>query len=325
MPILEPDPWRQAFFDHFPCPDDLAIPTKDPDAYRLNPLHAWAYNKLMIAEKQHLMCGPHDIEPGFYPVFSKPIYNLRSMGSGSGVIADRYDFSKRYNPGFMWVEILKGEHLSTDVAVVNGKALWYAHAIGYPEREGTFDYWEILPGNRERVEAYLQTFISENFIHYRGMLNFETIGGRIIEMHLRFADQWPDLYGEPFVPNLIELYRAGIWRMGPLNRTGFSVVLFGEHRNYRKPSQAFLSQLIDHDRVTSIQLPFYEEVPYQQHSMPPGGFRLAIVNGFSLEQCKEAREAIHQEFMRLNDWNPKLPSGYPGDERILHASPSGPA
>ena len=30
---------------------------------------------------------------------------------------------------------------------------------------------------------------------YTGMVNFETIGGRIIEAHLRFADQWPDLYG----------------------------------------------------------------------------------------------------------------------------------
>ena len=30
---------------------------------------------------------------------------------------------------------------------------------------------------------------------YTGMLNLETIGGTIIEAHLRFADQWPDLYG----------------------------------------------------------------------------------------------------------------------------------
>jgi hypothetical protein len=303
MPILEPDPWRQQFFDHCLCPKGLDIPIKDPDAYRMNPLHAWAYNKLMIAEKQNLICGPHDIEPGFYPVFSKPIYNLRSMGSNSGVIVNQQDYSKRYNPGFMWVEILEGEHLSTDVAVVDGEALWFAHAIGYPEKEGTFDYWEILAGPRQAIEAYLQAFISENFPHYRGMMNFETLGGRIIEMHLRFADQWPDLYGESFVPSLIELYRSGNWHIGPLNRTGCSVVLFGEHRNYRKPSQAFLAQLIDHDQVTSIQLPFHETLDHRRHSMPPGGFRLAIVNGFCLEKCKETRDAIRQEFKRLNDSN----------------------
>ena len=34
---------------------------------------------------------------------------------------------------------------------------------------------------------------------YTGMLNLETIGGTIIEAHLRFADQWPDLYGPGWV------------------------------------------------------------------------------------------------------------------------------
>jgi hypothetical protein len=41
---------------------------------------------------------------------------------------------------------------------------------------------------------------------YTGMLNFETIDARIIEVHMRFADQWPDLYGEGWVEALIGLY-----------------------------------------------------------------------------------------------------------------------
>jgi hypothetical protein len=40
------------------------------------------YNKLIIAEKQNLPCGPHGTPAINYPVFSKPIYNLRSMGAG---------------------------------------------------------------------------------------------------------------------------------------------------------------------------------------------------------------------------------------------------
>ena len=40
------------------------------------------------------------------------------------------------------------------------------------------------------------------------MVNLETIGARIIEVHLRFADQWPDLYGgEPWVESLVRLYQ----------------------------------------------------------------------------------------------------------------------
>jgi hypothetical protein len=41
------------------------------------------------------------------------------------------------------------------------------------------------------------------------ILNIETIGGRIIEAHLRFADQWPDLYGAGWVAAVIALYATG--------------------------------------------------------------------------------------------------------------------
>ena len=44
------------------------------------------------------------------------------------------------------------------------------------------------------------------------MANFETIGGRIIEVHLRFADQWPDLYGTGWVDALIAPLCDGAWR-----------------------------------------------------------------------------------------------------------------
>ena len=43
------------------------------------------------------------------------------------------------------------------------------------------------------------------------MLNLETIGGTIIEAHLRFADQWPDLYGPGWVDALVRLYEQGEW------------------------------------------------------------------------------------------------------------------
>jgi len=99
MPILEPDPWRQHFFDQHPCPERLFIPTKDPDAYCLNPEHHWAYNKLLIAEKQGIACGPHGVTPTRFPVFSKPIYNLRSMGPGCGVVASPEAYERALSPG----------------------------------------------------------------------------------------------------------------------------------------------------------------------------------------------------------------------------------
>ena len=43
-------------------------------------------------------------------------------------------------------------------------------------------------------------------------MNLETIGGTIIEAHLRFADQWVDLYGPGGLASMVELYSHGRWR-----------------------------------------------------------------------------------------------------------------
>src|SRR5258708_21044666 len=68
------------------------------------------------------------------------------------------------------------------------------------------------------------------------MLNLETIGGRIIEAHLRFADQWPDLYGAGWVEAVIRLYAERRWQFDDsARRTGYSIMLFvahcGRHRH----------------------------------------------------------------------------------------------
>ena len=57
---------------------------------------------------------------------------------------------------------------------------------------------------------------------YTGMMNFETIGGTIIEAHLRFADQWCDLYGEGWVEALVKLYAEGHWTFA--DRTGRTAI-----------------------------------------------------------------------------------------------------
>ena len=44
--------------------------------------------------------------------------------------------------------------------------------------------------------------------------------------------------------------------------------------------------------VTSVQITFHEDRAPEQHAMPPGGFRLAIVNGFDLRAALAARERL---------------------------------
>ena len=55
-------------------------------------------------------------------------------------------------------------------------------------------------------------------------------GGTIIEAHLRFADQWCDLYGEGWAQALVRLYTEGRWQFGDdARRDGYSVPLFARH------------------------------------------------------------------------------------------------
>ena len=157
-------------------------------------------------------CGPHGVPPASYPVFSKPVFNLKGMGVGSHAIASAAELDQHYAPGHFWMELLEGEHVSTDCAIARGIAQWSRHTTGTPFGEGMFGTWTVHAEPRSDLENYLGAWIDRHLPGYTGMINFETIGGRIIEAHLRFADQWPDLYGPGWVKALIRLYAKHEWR-----------------------------------------------------------------------------------------------------------------
>ena len=131
------------------------------------------------------------------------------------------------------------------------------------------------------------------------MLNLETIGGTIIEAHLRFADQWPDLYGPGWVDALVGLYENRAWDFYDDDRSeGYSVVLFGPNgRRYRHPPRALVEEIKRTPGVTSVQITFHEDRDPAWHAMPPGGFRLAIINAFDLGQALAARERLKEFFL----------------------------
>ena len=209
MPIYQTDPWRVQFFAQARCPDDVIIPTKDWEAWPLYPAHRWIYDKLAVALSQGLDAAPHGVMPPGFPVFSKPMMNLRSMGAGSLAIPDLAGYQAALNPGHFWCTLLTGAHVSTDAAIVDGNAVWWRHATGATAPGGTFDYWHIHAEAMPEIEAWCGAWARKNLAGYTGMVNFETIGSRIIEAHLRFADQWPDLYGPGWVDALVRLYGDG--------------------------------------------------------------------------------------------------------------------
>jgi hypothetical protein len=296
MPICEADPWRLQYFAHVTTAAN--IPTEDSDAWRWYPAHRWVYDKLAVALSQGLAAGPHGTTPPAFPVFSKPIVNLRGMSVGSRVLKSQADYDAHYAPGHFWMTLLQGRHVSSDVAVVEGAPRWWRHVTGKPAGEGTFDYWIVHAEPDAAIETRCGAWIEKYLAGYTGMLNVETIGETIIEAHLRFADQWPDLYGPGWVEAVVELYERGQWNFADDDRTeGYSAVLFGPHgRRYRHPPAAAIEEVRRMPGITSVQITFHEDRAPEWHAMPPGGFRLAIVNGFDLRAALAAREWLRRYF-----------------------------
>jgi hypothetical protein len=294
MPIEEADPWRLQYFKDVPCPAHVRIPTEDADAWLWYPKQRWVYDKLAVALSQGLAAGPHGTRPPRFPIFSKPMMNLRGMGVDSRIVASAEEYARHLTPGHMWMTLLTGDHVSSDVAVVSGKPMWWRHVTASPGVLGTFDYWTVHAAPNPHVEKYCAGWVGRHLSDYTGMLNLETIGGRIIEVHLRFADQWPDLYGPGFVEALIELYQNGTWNFADTERRdGHSVVLFGANgTRYRHPPASIIEAALRLPHVSSVQITFHEDRDPETHAMPPGGFRLAIVNAWDLRAGMEARECL---------------------------------
>ena len=298
MSFCEADPWRLQYFERADCPADVRIPTEDPDAWEWYPRHRWVYDKVAVALSQGLAAAPHGVEPRAFPVFSKPISNLKGMGVGSRILRSPAEYAAHYAPGHMWMALLDGRHVSSDVAVVDGAPAWWRHTTGKPDMGGTFDYWTIRAAPDREIERRCGDWIRRNLAGYTGLLNLETIGGTIIEAHLRFADQWPDLYGAGWVEAVVWLYRDGRWIFEDRNRRdGYSVVLFGPHgRRYRHPPAMLVAAISAMPSVSSVQITFHEDRAPDRHAMPPGGFRLAIVNCRELAAGFAARERLRLHF-----------------------------
>lgn len=152
----------------------------------------WIYDKLILSRKLGHLCGPAGVElpfPGTFIV--KPITNIMGMGKGSYIKAFDTKSTDDIEPGYFWMELFSGQHLSVDV--VKGKTEVVIEGIS----EGTqrFSRWITL----DNVDIKHPEFIIE-LSHKYGVVNYETIGGKIIEVHLRHNPDWIKYRAKELIP-----------------------------------------------------------------------------------------------------------------------------
>lgn len=288
MPFLFSEPYMAPFFGGAACPDDIRIPVADVTAWSMFPAHNHVYNKVWLCGTQSIAHAPLPVAPPHFPVFVKPITNLLGMSIGS-FRADRPEDLAEYRPGTFWMELLTGPHISTDVAVANGVAHWYAHTRGHPIDNGRFSHWERLNGDNRALDALLGDWISRHLQGYTGIANFESIGGRIIECHLRMSVEFIPLYGRGWLDAVLRLYGQGEWAFanGPYPRfTVPSFTTYGPH-------------VVDRAAIARVEaLPgIFKVFPTINDGLPelgnpPNGYRRAVIVAETLADGLAARDQV---------------------------------
>ena len=183
---------------------------------------------------------------------------------------------------------------------MDGEPRWWRHTTGATAPGGTFDHWLIHAEADAGDRGLVRRLGARHLRGFTGMANFETIGGRIIEAHLRFADQWPDLYGPGWVEAVVRLHVTGAGTIPtPTAPTATASCCSGRTARatgIRPP--ALVEEVRAMPGVSSVQITFHEDKAPAHHAMPPGGFRLAIVNALTLDAGREGRKILRREISR---------------------------
>lgn len=261
------DFWHRPFFDKFTPQQTQAIAWSDYEAVIKYPRHAKVYDKAWLFRELNQQFW---LEPPEKEAFVKPRINLWGMGRGARV----------HKPGNIYEEAdlvfspaLSGRHLSTDLLLEAGRLKAAVIFQGIPRSSG-FDYWvrrvESLPKKVLDVIDILQDFT--------GLANVETVGGEVIEVHLRGSLQFFDISSHLFECAL------GLRRHLSEAKPGFSLVVHSKKDGYPLLDRTLPPSP---DSITSVQLGWEPGGLLSDEAQGLGSYVLGWVNGRNLQDCKQ--------------------------------------
>lgn len=263
------------------------IPVEDVSAYKMYPKHRWVYDKLRLCESLGIEAWPHGITPTEYPVFSKPICNLYGTSIGARILTSSDNL---YLAGHFLMPVLKGKQVSTDYALIDGEVVWSFSMAPQKDSLGSFISWH----STKIKQMHELQWIQKHMKGYTGMINIESIGSAIIEIHLRFSLEFIDVYPEEFKTSLIELYEHSKWTS--FHDSG------GHCYVVRIPKDVDGNQIIQHNfsstPTVKIHYTIQENQPLNYHvDNDVSSYRIALVFGKDKVSCKTVADELKQEVL----------------------------
>ena len=174
----------------------------DKDVWTQCPVdYLWIYDKLILARKLGYLAAPAGIavpHPGLYIV--RPITNIRMMSRGAIRAWLTPADTDLVPDGYFWSECFEGRHTSVD----------FHHGIQTLAVEGfrndvnrldRFCRWE-------RIDDHYQfPAVLGDLWRLTPWINVEYVGGKIIEVHLRWNDDFSNHNSDVIYP---------VWRNDPI-------------------------------------------------------------------------------------------------------------
>ena len=179
------------------------IPITDNEAYYKYPDYNFVYDKLQLAQSQHVESGILDNllerEPSHiqYPLVIKPRWGHKSDRSRHVYKITKYTELKKYRhlKEMIWTTYYSGDEEMTDFILLKGKIV-YMMTLDYSKksREITADDWKYIAPHTQPPQPIID-WVNKNMRGYTGVVNVQYIDDKIIEVSLRFARGGAYIYG----------------------------------------------------------------------------------------------------------------------------------
>ena len=165
-------------------PEDILWKSIDPD-------DIWVMDKLILSRKLGYKCGPTGTDvpdPGWYVV--RPCVNALGLGLGTEKVWLEEE-TMHLDYGHFWCEWFSGRHLSVDYRY--GKQVLCVEGF---KPDNTFTKWTKWIKTNDVVPL---PKILNNLAERYMFMNCEFIGGKLIEVHLRWNGDFENDISE-FIP-----------------------------------------------------------------------------------------------------------------------------